>query len=183
MNTQSMNTQRKRAARWISTLAMTFVLAFAAAGSAQAESPAGDYVRMNVPDVGQAVDFLHQAMSCEVINSGADGSPQMADMALLDCGYGVVVEVSTSPVTTRAPKSSRATATVEFPSADAVSAASWLRQRGAKVGEPTRMSSGPDAGRIVVDVVAPWGQSLRLVSWSTANPAGVRPDGVGLAVD
>ena len=40
----------------------------------------------------------------------------------------------------------------------------WLRQRGVAVsGAPRRLTSGPWAGRMALDFVAPWGLRMRLL--------------------
>jgi hypothetical protein len=160
-------------------------LAFAAlSGPAQAAASSGDYVRMDVPDVAQAVGFLQQAMNCNVISSSLDAPDHAAaEAALMDCGNGIIVELAGAPVA--APASKRATGRViEFPSANAVAAAAWLRSHGATVpGTPDRITSGPNAGRVVVNFITPWGQPMRLVGWSHRADATGRPAGVGLAAE
>jgi hypothetical protein len=174
---------------FLSLLGGLFVAFAAISAPAHAASANGDYVRMNVPDVRQALDFLHEAMNCSVISSTLDGpkpdAGSTAQAALMNCGYGVIVEladVAHAPPARQTSAKHGADAVVEFRSVDAVSTAAWLRSKGATViSAPTRIVVGPNAGRIVVDVVAPWGQPLRLVSWSTANPPRLRPVGDGLA--
>ena len=165
------------------------IVAFAAISApAFAAAPDGDYVRMNVPDVRQAVDFLQEAMNCSVISSTLENNRSdtaVAQAALMNCGYGVIVELANGvpgASARRTPSKHAADEIVEFRSADAVSTAAWLRSKGATiVGAPTNVASGPDAGRTVVNVVAPWGQPLRLISWTTARPPKLRPVGDGLA--
>jgi hypothetical protein len=164
------------------------IVAFAAISApAFAAAPDGDYVRMNVPDVRQAVDFLREAMNCSVISSTLENNPSAtgAQAALMNCGYGVIVELANGASVASArhsPSKHPAGEVVEFRSADAVSTAAWLRSKGATiVGQPTNPASGPDAGRTVVDVLAPWGQPLRLISWTPSHPPKLRPVGDGLA--
>ena len=165
------------------SLLTSVLLVFAAlSGPARAASSSGDYVRMDVPDVAQAVGFLQQAMNCSVISSSLDAPGNAtAEAALMDCGNGIIVELAGAPVA--APTAKRAAGRViEFPSANAVSAAAWLRSRGATVvGPPDHIVSGPNAGRVVVNFVTPWGQPMRLVGWSKNGPGTERPTGVGLA--
>jgi hypothetical protein len=172
----------------ILSLLVGVLVAFAAISAPAFDASSdGNYVRMNVPDVRQAVDFLHEAMNCSVISSTLDDnrSATGAQAALMNCGYGVIVELANgaSVASTRHTSSKHpAGEVVEFRSADAVSTAVWLRSKGATIiGEPANLASGPNAGRTVVDVLAPWGQPLRLISWTPTHPPKLRPVGDGLA--
>jgi hypothetical protein len=59
--------------------------------------------------------------------------------------------------------------TLQFISDGTLRTDTWLRQRGVTVsGAPRRLTSGPWAGRMALDFVAPWGMRMRLL--------GSRPD-------
>ncbi|KRE99553.1 hypothetical protein ASG87_14270 [Frateuria sp. Soil773] len=154
---------------WLTALLMALAVLPDAACAAPAS---GGYSRLGVPDLPQAVDFFHDVMNCEPVDTGEDAP----SMVLMDCGHGDIVELSA------AARNGGTVPDVVLATDDASAVAAWLRtNRVALLGRPRVVASGPDAGRIVVRFLAPWGQPLQLVSPGGADDP-LRAAGAGLAV-
>lgn len=132
-----------------------------AAGDAQS-----DYVRMEVPDLRQAVRFFRDVMNCTVLSADAvpPTSASSGGLALMDCSPDVIVELTNAHGT--APHKT-APVQVAFAVNDAAAAAAWLRSN-----HVTVLHDGIDANRRVVSFLAPWGQPLRLVGPGESLNAG-----------
>lgn len=136
----------------------------------------GDYVRIGVPNLPQAVAFFRDVLDCQPVNPmSAEGARQSR---LMVCDSDSIVEIFDNHGIV-SPSSARPTGSrdepVRFVSNDVRNADRWLRNAGVRViGPPHTLSSGPDAGQTVVDFVSPWGLRLQLVSWgsnvATAGP-------------
>lgn len=125
----------------------------------------GDYVRMEVPDLHQAVTFFRDVMNCTVLSADAPTAAAPAtELALMDCSPDVIVELSSGNGATP-----RKTAPVQvaFAVNDATAAAAWLRSN-----HITVLHEGLDANKRVVSFLAPWGQPLRLVGPGDSLNAG-----------
>jgi len=91
---------------------------------------------------------------------------------LVSCDAGSVIELfddrGSAPSSTPRP----AAQPLQFVSDDVLHAAQWLQRDGASIiGLPHRVTSGPLAGRMVLDFVSPWGLRLQLVGSGTHPPA------------
>ncbi len=148
---------------------------FAALSLAMAALPAlvyaapdsGDYVAVQVPNLPQAVTFFRDVMNCSVISDGGDTAA--ATTSLMSCGRETTVEISQASAHAATQTGGTSpTFTLNIDNASAV--ASWLRANHVRlVGSPTRLSTGPDAGKLAVTFLTPWGQPLRLVSRMKAD--------------
>jgi len=156
--------------RFLVSLSAWLLLAFAgfsvplhaqsATGDAQ-----GDYVRMEVPDLHQAVTFFRDVMNCTVLSADAPTTVAPAtELALMDCSPDVIVELSSGHGST---PHKTAPAQVAFAVNDATAAAAWLRSN-----HITVLHEGLDANKRVVSFLAPWGQPLRLVGPGDSLNAG-----------
>lgn len=128
----------------------------------------GDYARVGVPDLAQAAAFFHDVLDCRPVGvapvavAGASGS------RLLSCGGGSMLELFVD----RGNSSSRPSQALQFISDDALHTDAWLRQRGVTVsGSPHRLTSGPWAGRVALDFVAPWGLRMQLLGSNVPDSA------------
>lgn len=116
----------------------------------------GDYALMDVPDISQALNFFRNVLDCEATDDVATS----ARRALMICENGMVVELVSGP----ADGTSATSAPLRFLINDVANADRWLQRDGARViGRAVMLSSGPDAGQILVNFIAPWGQPLQLV--------------------
>lgn len=160
-------------------LTMLFLAFAALPGATRAGPAAGGYSRLGVPDVPQAVQFFHDVLNCEPIDTGnGDAMP----VALLDCGHGNIVELSAVPVPA-AGNGAHAPAAIAFTTDNAAAAAAWLRSNHiALLGQPRTIAEGPDAGEVVVGFLTPWGQPLQLVSPATNDPLHAESTATRLAV-
>lgn len=127
----------------------------------------GDYTRIGVPDLAQAVAFFRDVLDCRPIDpaAGEGGSPRQS--SLLACDEGSIVELfderGASPSPARSSQE-RASRTLRFVTDDVAHADQWLRHEGVDVsGAPRRLTSGPLAGRLALDFVSPWGLHLQLL--------------------
>ena len=151
-------------------LITALLLGFAALpGISLAAPDGGDYIALQVPDVRQATTFFHDVMNCNTL-SGSD-STATDSVALLDCGRQTVVELTQAVAPSRP---SRATATalarVTLNTDNATHVATWLRANHIHlIGQPVRVVTGPDQGKIAVSFLTPWGQPLELVSRLSAD--------------
>ena len=115
-----------------------------------------DYASIEVPDISQALKFFRNVLDCEA----TDDVAASARRALMICENGMVVELITGPFD----GSSATSAPLRFLMNDVGNADRWLQRDGARViGHAVTPSSGPDAGQILVNFIAPWGQPLQLV--------------------
>ena len=122
----------------------------------------GGYLPLAVPDLPQAVSFFHEMLNCALLSE--DAASGSASVALLDCGDGSIVELSTGASRPSAQRGQKPAAPA-LATRDAVAAAAWLRASHVRViGQPQRIAEGRGASRTVVTFVTPWGQPLQLVS-------------------
>ncbi|WP_108473202.1 VOC family protein [Rhodanobacter thiooxydans] len=158
------------------------LLAFGLAGIVPASTRAatlygGDYARIGVPDLAQAVAFFQNALDCRLI--GPDSATALASPGgvpasrLMSCDAGSVIELFDNRGSSPSSVSRPAVRPLQFVSDDVLHAGQWLQHDGASVtGTPHRMASGPLAGRMVLDFVAPWGLRLQLIGSHRHAPAG-----------
>jgi hypothetical protein len=141
-------------------LAVAGLLAAVPAGTRAATLGDGDYARIGVPDLAQASAFFHDVLDCRPVGDPAPASAGASGSRLLACGSGSMLELFASPA--RGPAAPRET--LQFVSDGALRNDAWLRQRGVTVSSaPRRLTSGPWAGRMALDFVAPWGLRMRLL--------------------
>jgi len=115
-----------------------------------------DYTRIEVPEMTQAVKFFTAVLGCEPIGPRLESA--RSSSLLLACTPGSVVELTTAPTSRR---SGHPGNPIQLMSDDPVATAHSLRQKGMNsVGKQRRLASGQTA----VDLVAPWGLRLQLVS-------------------
>ncbi|MHB1059171.1 MAG: VOC family protein [Rhodanobacter sp.] len=128
-----------------------------------------DYVRVGVPDLAQAVTFFRDVLDCRLIGPETTAAGDASASRLLSCDTGSVVELfAISPSLA----SNGAGQPLQFVSGNVLHADGWLRHQGVRVIEaPHRLASGPLAGRIVLNFVAPWGLRLQLLDNSASGPA------------
>lgn len=163
-----------------SLLALLFfafsLVAIAPSGVRAATLYGSDYARIGVPDLEQAVAFFQDVLDCRLI----DPSSTMAEAApggvpasrLLSCDAGSVVELFDNRGASPYPALGDADQLLQFVSDDVLHADQWLRREGVSVsGSPHRLTSGPLAGRVVLDFMAPWGLRLQLLGSDTKLPA------------
>ena len=128
------------------------------------------YARVGVPNLAQAVTFFQDVLDCRLI--GPQSTPAGATPAsrLLSCDAGSIVELFViSPSSTP----NRTALPLQFISANVLHADAWLQRQGASVSEPPhRLTSGPLAGRMALDFVAPWGLRLQLIDSRATGPSG-----------
>ncbi|WP_049620938.1 VOC family protein [Frateuria defendens] len=135
-------------------LALFLLLALGAAAPA-AHAGDDDYVRLDVPQLQQAVTFFHEVMGCEPLEAGPAGS------ALLECAHGMVLELAE----TAAANGDETGGRVRFRTDDARSMAAWLRSRHLMAIEHSRPAT---PGRVVtVDFLTPWGLPLEVVGYDS----------------
>jgi hypothetical protein len=121
----------------------------------------GDYVRIGVPDLRQASAFFHDVLDCRPVGDPASVTAGASDSRLLSCGSGSMLELFAERGGSPARDSSE---TLQLISDGTLRTDAWLRQRGVAVsGAPRRLTSGPWAGRMALDFVAPWGLRMRLL--------------------
>ena len=158
-------------------LLFAFSLAAIAPSSARAATLyGGDYVSVGVPDLGQAVAFFQDVLDCRLIGpeSGVAEAPTDGVPAsrLLSCDAGSVVELFDNRGVSPSRASGRVERPLQFVSDDVQHASGWLRRTGVNVsGSPHRLTSGPLAGRMVLDFVSPWGLRLQLLGNDAHAPA------------
>lgn len=131
---------------------------------------ADDYQSIRVPDLTQATAFFRDVLNCDTI-APADGGPT----AILECGRNGVIELRQS-----ANEGSRgqAPAALVLSTANLPSLTRWLTEHGVAVlGQPMRLGSGEDQGRLAVDVQTPWGLTIQLVGEATDNAPADTPAG------
>ncbi|GGY20781.1 glyoxalase [Rhodanobacter panaciterrae] len=139
-----------------------------------------DYVSIGVPDLPQATAFFRNILDCEPVNPVAGSeSPEstraghatrdaLPPSRLLLCDSGTVVELFDAhgmhfPTPARH-ATDHGSEPITFAADNVAHADRWLRHEGIQViGAPVTMTSGPHAGRTVVNFVAPWGLRLQLV--------------------
>lgn len=137
----------------------------------------GDYARIGVPDLEQAVAFFQDVLDCRLIGPESaaatvtsDGTPASR---LVSCGANSIIELFDSRGRAPSVASRPAAQPLQFVSDDVLHAAQWLQRDGANVtGLPHRAASGPLAGRMVLDFSSPWGLRLQLVGSVAHRPAG-----------
>jgi catechol 2,3-dioxygenase-like lactoylglutathione lyase family enzyme len=142
----------------------------------------GDYVRIGVPNLPQAVSFFRDVLDCQLIGAmpaapiktrNANGSQ------LLACETGSIVELFHNR-TDGSPSSLRRAAAaagepIRFVSGNVAHADQWLHRAGVHVvGPPQKLRSGPFVGMTVVNFVSPWGLHLQLMGWDTNVAAAER---------
>ena len=115
-----------------------------------------DYASIEVPKMAQAVTFFADMLGCEPIGPRSEASSPHS--TLLACGPGSVVELTTAPAGAGLARRDHA---IQLRSDDPVATARSLRQKGVSMlGKPRRLASG----QTEVDLIAPWGLRLELVS-------------------
>lgn len=158
------------------------MMSVALPGAGAATLYGGDYARIGVPDLPQAVAFFRDVLNCRLIDpAAAVGSPQRS--SLLACDAGSIIELfdeRDAPLPPSRPSPEQGGRTLRFVTDDVVHAGQWLRDEGVDVsGTPHRLSSGPLTGRLVLDFVSPWGLRLQLLDSKAAGSV----DGHLAAVD
>ncbi|HEY8328227.1 MAG TPA: VOC family protein [Rhodanobacter sp.] len=159
-------------------LLFAFSLVVIAPSSARAATLyGGDYARVGVPDTEQAVAFFQNVLDCRLIGPESVAAEASSDdvptSRLLSCDAGSVVELFDNRGISPSPASGRAERPLQFVSDDVQHASEWLRHTGANVsGSPHRLTSGPLAGRMVLDFVSPWGLRLQLLGSDSSAPVG-----------
>ena len=131
----------------------------------------GDYARVGVPDLAQAAAFFHDVLDCRPVGVTpvAVAAAGASNSRLLSCGGGSMLELFVD----RDNSPSRPSQALQFISDDALHTDAWLRQRGVTVsGSPHRLTSGPWAGRMALDFVAPWGLRMQLLGSNVPDSAG-----------
>lgn len=115
-----------------------------------------DYASIEVPEMAQAVTFFADVLGCEPIGSRSETT--FPRSMLLACGPGSVVELTTAPAGAGLAWRDHP---IQLRSDDPVATARSLRQKGVStLGKPRRLASG----QTEVDLVAPWGMLVELVS-------------------
>jgi catechol 2,3-dioxygenase-like lactoylglutathione lyase family enzyme len=146
---------------------LLFVLALAAIASPGARAAAlygTGYARVGVPDMAQAVTFFQDVLDCRVIGSSFTKKPVTS--RLLSCDTGSIVELFDNGDASPEPGQP-----LRFVSDDVRHGGKWLRRAGATVnGAPHRLTSGPLAGRMVLDFRSPWGMPLQLLESHANSP-------------
>jgi catechol 2,3-dioxygenase-like lactoylglutathione lyase family enzyme len=129
------------------------------------------YARVGVPDMAQAVTFFQDVLDCRPIDT--DVTRKSASSVLLSCDTGSIVELFDNRGVPAA--SAKPDQPLRFVADDLRHGGDWLRREGVTVnGSPHRLTSGPLAGRMVLDFLAPWGMPLQLLD----NHADSAADGV-----
>lgn len=130
------------------------------------------YLAMQVTDLPSAVHFFRSMLNCAPVDASAVSS----QTALLDCGNGNIVSLT---LDTANPSHALAGTLVTD---DARAMASWLRSHHVRIiGGPSIVAEGPDLDQVEVTLMTPWGQPLRLVSY-TRNRTDQTLPGTQLAV-
>lgn len=153
------------------------LVALAPPGVRAATLYGGDYARIGVPDLAQAVAFFRDVLACRLIGPESATATVASDdppaPRLVSCGAGSVIELFDDRDSAPSFAPHRATPPLQFVSDDVLHAAQWLQRDGVSViGLPHRAASGPLAGRMVLDFLAPWGLRLQLVGSDAHAPAG-----------
>jgi catechol 2,3-dioxygenase-like lactoylglutathione lyase family enzyme len=157
--------RKSRSSRLLPTLLLfVFALAAIASPGVRAATLYGTgYARVGVPDMAQAVTFFQDVLDCRVIGSSFTKKP--ATSRLLSCDTGSIVELFDNG------DASAPGQPLRFVSDDVRHGSKWLRRAGATVnGSPHRLTSGPLAGRMVLDFKSPWGMPLQLLDSHAYNP-------------
>lgn len=159
----------------LSLLLLMFGLVAMVPSSARAATLyGGDYVAIAVPDLAQAVAFFQDVLDCRLIGPVTNPPPHEPPKSrLLSCNAGSIVELfdertaSSSAVRLLRAKAGQP---LQFVTDDVVHAGEWLRHEHVSVhGAPHRLTSGSQAGRMVLDFKAPWGLRLQLLGNSSAT--------------
>ncbi|MCW8328849.1 VOC family protein [Photobacterium sp. SDRW27] len=150
-----------------------------------------DHIGFTVPNLSKAVTFFEEVIGCETAyrvgpfksdsdwmekHLNVDPRAEIPQLAMLSCGRGSNLEIFeySGPIEQQktGPKNSDVGGHhIGFYVDDINAAVSYLKSQNLKVlGEPTVMTSGPNAGISWVYFLSPWGMQLELVSY---------PDGVG----
>lgn len=115
-----------------------------------------DYASIEVPEMAQAVQFFADVLGCEPIGPRSEATSPGS--MLLACGPGSVVELTTAPAGAGLAWRDHP---IQLRSDDLVATARSLRQKGVStLGKPRRLTSG----QTEVDLIAPWGLRVELVS-------------------
>jgi catechol 2,3-dioxygenase-like lactoylglutathione lyase family enzyme len=134
------------------------------AGARAATLGDGDYARIGVPDLQQASAFFHDVLNCHPVGDPAPIAAGASGSRLLSCGSGSMLELFVERGHSPARGSAATGETLQFLADGTLRTDAWLRQRGVIVsGAPHRLTSGPWAGRMALDFVAPWGMRMRLL--------------------
>lgn len=159
-------------------LVVVFSVAATASFSTRAATLYGaGYARVGVPDLAQAEAFFQDVLDCRVIGpnapSVATGAKKPATTRLLSCDAGSVVELFDNHGVSPSPTPVEADQPLRFVSDDVLHGSEWLQREGATVnGAPRRLTSGPLAGRMVLDFMSPWGMPLQLLDSHADTPDG-----------
>jgi catechol 2,3-dioxygenase-like lactoylglutathione lyase family enzyme len=176
----------------LSMLTVGFLIIMAGVSSRGHAAPLHDdgYVTIGVPDLRQAMAFFRDVLDCEPINPVIADRPvsgpaavrthrmardELSPSRLLICDSGTVVELfdnhGMAPSRVRH-STEHGSEPIQFFTDDVAHADHWLRNEGVRViGSPVTMSSGPHAGRTLVNFVAPWGLRLQLIGSHTSHVA------------
>jgi catechol 2,3-dioxygenase-like lactoylglutathione lyase family enzyme len=145
------------------------LVAILPSGARAATLYGSDYARVGVPDLAQAVTFFQDVLDCRLIGPESAATGAAPASRLLSCDTDSIVELY---VISPSPASNEAAQPLRFVSGNVLHADEWLRHQGGSIsGAPHRLTSGPLAGRMVLDFVAPWGLRLQLLDNSTDGPA------------
>ncbi|MGY3038748.1 catechol 2,3-dioxygenase-like lactoylglutathione lyase family enzyme [Rhodanobacter sp. TND4EL1] len=152
---------------------------------ARAATIDGGYVSVSVPDLRQAASFFQGVLDCDLITPEPASGEVTPVSLLLSCDQGSVVELFLDGDKSPSLASNGMAQPLQFVSDNVLRAGQWLQQQGGMVsGAPHRVTSGPLAGRVVLDFTAPWGLRLQLLGRDTREPHGgtvattrAQPDG------
>lgn len=151
------------------------VLVTWAPGAGAATLGDGDYARIGVPDLAQAATFFHDVLDCRPLGSASPAGTDASGSQLLSCGDGSMLELFAERGDAPARSMPARTESLQFVSDDALHTGAWLRQRGVVVSRPPhRLTSGPWAGRMALDFIAPWGLRIRLLGRDATAVAATR---------
>ncbi|EIM04233.1 VOC family protein [Rhodanobacter denitrificans] len=143
------------------------MMSVALPGAGAATLYGGDYARIGVPDLQQAVAFFRDVLNCRPLDPAAGAVDSPRQSSLLACDAGSIIELfdeRDATLSPARPSPEQVGRTLRFVTDDVVHADQWLRDEGVDVsGMPHRLSSGPLTGRLVLDFVSPWGLRLQLL--------------------
>lgn len=151
-------TTRSITARLLLPLLATAFLALTTLPACATPPGNSGYLAMQVTNLPNAVHFFRNMLNCVPVDAGAETS----QTALLDCGNGNIVSLTLG--TTPASHALAGTLATD----DVRATATWLRAHHVRiVGGPSVVTEGPGLDQVMVTLVTPWGQPLRLVSHAT----------------
>jgi hypothetical protein len=147
--------------RLLGALLLALVAATLAKGVEAAAFRGSDYVRIEVPHMGQAVTFFRDVLACQPVAPAASDAAAQASR-LMSCGAGSMVELVAAPAPAAA--THQDAGPVRLVTDNLAGADRWLQRKGVRViGAPQK-----SGGQTVLNFVAPWGLRMQLVSWRTS---------------